>query len=65
MQVALAAQSAFALHVALHVEAPQRKGKHEVAAGVVHVPAPSQLDGPVNVDVPAEHVAFLHLVPAP
>jgi hypothetical protein len=31
----------------------------------MHVPAPSQLDGPVNVLVAAAQVAFLHLVPAP
>jgi hypothetical protein len=44
-----ATQSASAVHVALHAEPPQRKGKHEDAVGVTHVPAPSHVEPGVNV----------------
>src|SRR5882672_7977305 len=56
MQVALAAQSALALQVALQAAAPHAYGKHDAAAGVVHLPAPSQTDWPVKVVVPAGQV---------
>jgi hypothetical protein len=42
-------QSALAAQVALHAEAPQRNGKHELAAGVTHAPAPSHVDAGVYV----------------
>lgn len=43
-QEAGASQSASAAHEALHAEAPQRNGKHELAAGVTQAPAPSQVE---------------------
>jgi hypothetical protein len=64
MHVAFAAQSALALHVALHAAAPHSYGKHEVDVGVVHFPAPSHVDWPVNVVVVAGHVGSLHFTPA-
>jgi hypothetical protein len=39
-----ARQSASEVHVALHADAPHLYGAHEVAAGVTHAPAPSQLE---------------------
>ena len=39
-----ASQSASAEQLALHTDAPQLNGKHEVEAGVTQVPAPSQVD---------------------
>jgi hypothetical protein len=44
MQTALGAQSALAVHVDWQTSAPQLKGKQEVAAGVLHLPAPSHVD---------------------
>jgi hypothetical protein len=64
MQVALAAQSALAVQVALQAATPQEYGKHEVTFGVTHLPAPSQLDLPVKFIVPAGQVAFAQFVPA-
>jgi hypothetical protein len=43
---------------------PQPNGKHDFAAGVVHVPAPSHVDPAVKLIVPAGHVEPLHAVPA-
>jgi hypothetical protein len=63
MHVALAAQSAFAVQVALQAATPQEYGKHEVAPGVTHLPAPSQLDLPVKFVVPDGQVGSAHLVP--
>ena len=62
-QTAGGAQSASAVHVALHAATPQRNGKQEVAAGVRQVPAPSQLPAGVRVVVPDGQVAGLHAVP--
>jgi hypothetical protein len=57
------AQSASAVHVDLHAATPQRYGKHDVAAGVRQVPAPSQLPAGVSVAVPEGQLAGLHGVP--
>jgi len=57
------AQSASAVQIDLHVLVPQRKGKHDVAAGTAHVPAPSQLPAGVIVVVFAGQLASLHGVP--
>ena len=57
------AQSASAVHVDLQAAVPQRNGKHEVAAGREHVPAPSQLAAAVNVVVFAGQVRVRQGVP--
>jgi hypothetical protein len=62
MHVAFEAQSALAVQVALQAAAPQEYGKHDVAPGVTHLPAPSQVDWPVKVVVPAGQVGSVHLV---
>jgi hypothetical protein len=56
-------QSASAVQLALHAEAPQRKGKHELAAGVTHAPAPSHVEPGVNVVVIAGQLASPQGVP--
>jgi hypothetical protein len=43
--------------------APQRKGKHELSAGVTHVPLPSQVAPGVNVVVASGQTEALHAVP--
>jgi hypothetical protein len=63
MQTAGAAQSAFAVHVALQAAAPQMKGAQEVAAGLSQVPAPSQAAPAVKVVPPAGQLAAAHDVP--
>lgn len=63
MHVAVGAQMLAAPQVALQVAPPQVYGKHDVAAGVAQLPAPSQDDCAVNVVVPAGQVASLHFVP--
>ena len=65
MQVALGAQSAFAVQVDLQAAAPQANGKHMIDVGVTHLPPPSQLDWLVEMIVPAGQVGSLHFVPAP
>jgi hypothetical protein len=50
------AQSASAVHDDLQMAAPHRNGKQEVAVGVTHVPAPSQLPPGVNVVDPPGQV---------
>jgi hypothetical protein len=57
------AQSASAVQVDLHAAVPQRKGKQVFAAGVTHVPAPSQLEAGVSVAVPIGQFAAWHGVP--
>jgi hypothetical protein len=57
------AQSASAVHVDLHAAVPQRNGKHVFAAGVTHVPAPSQLETGVSVAVPVGQLAAWQGVP--
>ena len=57
-------QSASDLHVALQAESPHWNGAQEVAAGVTHLPAPSQVDWLVKVVVAAGQVGSLHFVPA-
>ena len=58
------AQSASAVQVDLQVAAPHRNGKHDVAAGMAHVPAPSQAAAGVSVVVLAGQVASRHGVPS-
>jgi hypothetical protein len=65
MQVALGAQSAFAVQVDLQAAAPHAYGKQEVDVGVTHLPPPSQVDVLVALIVPAGQVGSLHFVPAP
>jgi hypothetical protein len=43
------AQSSELAQVDLQAPAPQMKGKHELAAGVTHAPAPSHVDSGVSV----------------
>ena len=62
--VAFGAQSAFDLHAELQTFVPQPNGKHDFAAGVAHVPAPSHVDPAVKLIVPVGHVEPLQLVPA-
>jgi hypothetical protein len=62
MQVAFAAQSPLALHVALQAATPQAYGKHIVEVAVTHLPAPSQVEAFVNVVVPAGQVGAAHVV---
>jgi hypothetical protein len=57
------AQSASDVHVDLQAPVPQLNGKHDVAAGTVQVPAPSQLPAGVNVVEFAGQEAGLHCVP--
>jgi hypothetical protein len=64
MQEAGAEQSALVVHVALQAPVPQMYGKQEVAPGVTQVPAPSQLDIPVNRVVPVGQDAARQVVPA-
>jgi hypothetical protein len=65
MQTLLPAQSALEVHVFLHAATPQVNGEQDITAGVLHLPAPSQVDWPVKLVVVAGHVASLHLMPAP
>jgi hypothetical protein len=58
-----AAQSASAVQVALHTEAPQWKGKHEVEEGVTHLPAPSHVAPGVNVVPPAGQLGSAQGIP--
>jgi len=51
------------VHVDLQAAVPQRNGKHEVAAGVEQVPAPSQIAPGVNVVVFVGQVAGRQGVP--
>jgi hypothetical protein len=60
MQTAGAAQSPSLSHELRQAPVPHRNGKHEVAPGVTHVPAPSQVALAVEVVVPAGHVAGAH-----
>ena len=61
LHTAGAAQSASAVQMFLHAATPHRNGKHELAAGVTQVPAPSQAAPGVNVVV--TQVGSLHGVP--
>jgi hypothetical protein len=58
------AQSASAVQVDLQAAAPHRNGKHELAAGIAHVPAPSHAPAGVNVVVFAGQLAPRHGVPS-
>jgi hypothetical protein len=51
------------VHVNLQAAMPQRNGKHDVAAGAEHVPAPSQIPMGVNVVVLVGQVAGRQGVP--
>jgi hypothetical protein len=56
-------QSASAVQLALQAAAPQLKGKHEVAAGVTQMPAPSHVEPGVKVVVLAGQVGSPQGVP--
>jgi hypothetical protein len=56
-------QSASAEQVALQTASPHLKGAQEIAAGVTHAPAPSQVDPAVYVVPVAGQVAPAHGVP--
>lgn len=58
-----ATQSASAVQVALHEEAPHLYGAHDVDGGVTHAPAPSQLEAGVCVVPFAGQLAPPHGVP--
>jgi hypothetical protein len=63
MQTAGEAQSELAVQEFLQTLAPHWYGKHGVALGVRHLPAPSQVDVPVNVEVPPGQLDPRQLVP--
>jgi hypothetical protein len=63
LQVANGAQSALVAQVPLQALAPQANGKHELAAGVTQVPAPSQVDPGVKVVPLVGQVALEQAVP--
>ena len=63
MQTAGEVQSALAVQEFLQTLAPHWYGKQGVAFGVTHFPAPSQVDVPVNVDVPPGQVDPRQVVP--
>jgi hypothetical protein len=58
------AQSAFAPQIELQAATPQRNGKQEVAAGVMQLPAPSQVAWRTRVVLPEAQVAAAHGVPS-
>lgn len=60
MHTAGAAQSMSLVHELLQAPTPHKNGKHDVAPGVRHVPAPSQVEAAVDVVVPAGHVGSSH-----
>jgi hypothetical protein len=51
------------VQLALHAEAPHLYGAHVVAGGVVHAPAPSQVEAAVDWFVATLHVGALQTVP--
>jgi hypothetical protein len=51
------------VQLALQAEAPQRKGKQDVAAGVTQAPAPSQVEPGVKVVLFAGQLGAAHGVP--
>ena len=63
VQTAGKTQSAFEAHPPLQALLPQRNGKHESAAGVTQVPAPSQVDAAVKVVVSLGQLGLLQTVP--
>ena len=62
-QMAGEAQSAFDVQEFLHTPVPHRNGKQVLAAGVTHLPAPSQVDVFVKVVVVDGQVEARQLVP--
>jgi hypothetical protein len=62
-QKAPGAQSVENAQLVVQAEAPHMYGAHDVGAGALHVPRPSQVLGPVNIDAAHEVVAS-HGVPA-
>jgi hypothetical protein len=67
LQTEGAAQSATVVggvQLVLHARGPQLNDPHDVAAGVVHTPAPSQIEAAVDRFVAAMHVGSLQTVPA-
>jgi hypothetical protein len=63
VQTAGEAQSAAEVQAARQTPVPHRYGKHEVWAGVTHIPDPLQVEVPVNIVVPAAQVESAHAVP--
>jgi hypothetical protein len=63
MQTAGEAQSEFAVQEFLQMFVPHWYGKQGAALGVTHLPAPSQVDVPVKVEVPPGQVEPRQLVP--
>lgn len=57
------AQSAVLAQVDLQAPAPHANGKHELAAGVTHAPAPSHVDSGVSVVPVAGQLAARHRAP--
>jgi hypothetical protein len=63
MHTAGEAQSALVVQAALQVAAPHRYGAQERAAGLTHLPLPSQVEFAVNVGLPLGQVASAQEVP--
>jgi len=63
VQTAGGSQSALAVQAPLHALVPHTYGKQELEAGLMHVPAPSQVCVPVKVTVPVGQVAAPQAVP--
>ena len=63
MQTAGEAQSELAVQEFLQMFAPHWYGKQGAAFGVTHLPAPSQVDVPVKVEVPPGQVDPRQVVP--
>jgi hypothetical protein len=62
MQTAGEVQSVLAAQEFLQTPVPHPYGKHEEAGGVTHLPAPSHVEAPVNVDVPLGQLEGTHWV---
>jgi hypothetical protein len=62
MHTAGEVQSALVTQEFLQTPVPQPYGKQEEAGGVLHLPAPSQVEAPVNVDVPPGQLEGMHWV---
>ncbi len=63
VQTAGELQSELALQAFLQADEPHMYGEHDDEAGVTQVPAPSQVDAPVNVTELVGHAALLQVVP--
>jgi hypothetical protein len=63
LQTAGEAQSALEVQEFLQMPAPHSYGKQGALFGVTHFPAPSQLEEPVNVEVPLGQTEAAQVVP--